>query len=368
MNKVITINLNGNAYQIDEAGYEKLQNYLAGAERQLATNPDRAEIIGDFEQAIADKCLKFINANKNVVSENEIDQIIREMGPVQGEASAASETPNTANASQAPKSDAPKRLYQIQDGAMISGLCNGIAAYLNWNVIAVRALFIAFAIFTQGFGILVYIALMLYIPYATTSEEEAAAYGLPFNAQEVLNRATKNYQTFRNGREWRHWKREFRRQNAFLRHEFRRQRDHWFSHRRWGATSGAVPMPPTAALIVRPFFGVVLLGLALLFAASCYSLVTTGAIFGHALAWQAPIWMELLALFVLYKVVASPFAAAHRGVNYGFSMWSVWGGMIETAIVLALGWWAYTNVPQVHEFIDHLPQLIQSLVDKINAQ
>jgi hypothetical protein len=60
MKKVITINLNGNAYQIDESGYAALVAYLEGAERQLEDNPDRAEIVADLEQAIAEKCRGFL--------------------------------------------------------------------------------------------------------------------------------------------------------------------------------------------------------------------------------------------------------------------------------------------------------------------
>ena len=41
---------------------------------------------------------------------------------------------------------APKRLYQIRDGAMISGLCNGIAAYFNVDPTFVRVAFVAAAI------------------------------------------------------------------------------------------------------------------------------------------------------------------------------------------------------------------------------
>ena len=55
MQKVITINLNGNAYQLDESGYEALHKYLADASRALESNPDRAEIVSDLEQAIAEK-------------------------------------------------------------------------------------------------------------------------------------------------------------------------------------------------------------------------------------------------------------------------------------------------------------------------
>jgi hypothetical protein len=56
MNKVTTINLNGKAYQIEEAGYELLRKYLDQAAKKLEGNPDKDEIMGDFEHAIAEKC------------------------------------------------------------------------------------------------------------------------------------------------------------------------------------------------------------------------------------------------------------------------------------------------------------------------
>ena len=82
MQKVISINLNGNAYQLDETGYDALHQYLASAERALANNPDRVEIMADLEQAIADKCQKFLGPNKSVVTAAEVGQIVKEMGPI----------------------------------------------------------------------------------------------------------------------------------------------------------------------------------------------------------------------------------------------------------------------------------------------
>jgi phage shock protein PspC (stress-responsive transcriptional regulator) len=43
MQKVIIINLNGNAYQLDEDAYAALRIYLDNAEAQLASNPDKTE-------------------------------------------------------------------------------------------------------------------------------------------------------------------------------------------------------------------------------------------------------------------------------------------------------------------------------------
>jgi len=41
MNRVIPINLNGNAYQLEESGYEALRAYLDHAARRLESNPDK---------------------------------------------------------------------------------------------------------------------------------------------------------------------------------------------------------------------------------------------------------------------------------------------------------------------------------------
>ncbi len=83
MQKVITINLNGNAYQLDEDGYEALRAYLAHAEAQLGGNPDASEIVRDLEQSIAEKCQRLLGPGKSVVTNAEIGQILREIGPVE---------------------------------------------------------------------------------------------------------------------------------------------------------------------------------------------------------------------------------------------------------------------------------------------
>src|SRR6266849_3437434 len=84
MQRVVSINLNGNAYQLDENAYNALFAYLDTAEAQLKDNPDRAEIIADLEQAIAEKCSTYLGPHKTVVTAAEVDRIIAQMGPVDG--------------------------------------------------------------------------------------------------------------------------------------------------------------------------------------------------------------------------------------------------------------------------------------------
>ena len=89
MQKVITINLNGNAFQLDEDGYEALRAYLAEAGARLGGNPDASEILRDLEQSIAEKCQRHLGPGKSVVTTAEVDQMLREIGPVDSSAGAS---------------------------------------------------------------------------------------------------------------------------------------------------------------------------------------------------------------------------------------------------------------------------------------
>jgi phage shock protein PspC (stress-responsive transcriptional regulator) len=192
MQKVITINLNGNAYQLDEGGFEALRTYLDQAGARLTGNPDRAEIVRDLEQSIAEKCARFLGPGKTVVSALEVEQILREIGPVDSDAaSAPAAAEHTASH--------PRRLYQIREGAMLSGVCNGLAAYFNLDPTIVRVAFVVSAVLEMAITDdppwmtgMIYVLLVFLVPYAKTSEQLAAAQGasqgIPYRVQEVVER------------------------------------------------------------------------------------------------------------------------------------------------------------------------------------
>ncbi len=84
MQKVVGINLNGNAYQLEEPGYEALRSYLQRADGRLQANPDRAEIMADLEQAIAEKCWAIPGGQQERrLAEPRSETISAEMGPVE---------------------------------------------------------------------------------------------------------------------------------------------------------------------------------------------------------------------------------------------------------------------------------------------
>ena len=221
MKRVVNVNLSGNAYQLEEEGFKSLNEYLDSARLRLKGNPDLEEIMSDLEQSVADKMNRFLGPKKNVVSTEEVEQIVQEMGPVDGSVEddvAASEHASPSSDSEEGADDEPgeRKLYKLTSGGekMLTGVCAGLAAYFGMDVSIVRIIFVALTFATSGFVILVYIALALILPEARTPQQHAAAYGAPFDAREVIDRAKSKFNDMRNGKEWksqqRYWNRHAR--------------------------------------------------------------------------------------------------------------------------------------------------------------
>ena len=325
MNTVITINLNGRAYQIEEPGYRALRKYLDEAEARLAGNPDKGEIMADFEQAIADKCERRLGASKNVVTTKEIEEIIAAMGPVDGTKNGVAEdstgggastdaggktgSANGGTAAQAGGA-APKRLYRIYEGSILKGVCNGIAAYFNVDATLVRVLFVLLTIFTGGGWVIAYIVLMFVMPVARTDDEIARAHGEPpFTAKDFIDRARADYEKFRedpegNKKEWERnahqWKQEWREKRRAWREEWRAkqraERDAWREQHHH---------PVDGAGVV---FGIVIsIVLCIVFVAALGSLIFHGAVFGYPLGAGHPFWISLAFVIALFYLIALPF-------------------------------------------------------------
>jgi phage shock protein PspC (stress-responsive transcriptional regulator) len=404
MRTVITISLNGNAYQIDAVGFDALRAYLQVAEERLAGNPDRDEILADLEQAIADKCLRYLGPHKNVVTAAEVTEVLREMGPVdgsfaqapdnaaagvsgarpEGESNTAENSAQSTDASAtgtagatAPSSTV-RRLYQIREGAMISGVCKGLAAYLDLDVSIVRILFIVLTILTGGAWILVYIVMMFVIPYAETSEQHAAAHGLPFTAEEVITRAKAYYAAFTSDEKWR--RQQWREQRRMWRSQnkmWKEQRREW--ERAGGAAGGAPPPPPPWSAtpptnmsyssqvmsgVVTPL--VELIG-ALLFVAflfTLFSLATKHRFFGWELPGDVPPWVAILVLIVLYRALVSPLRRARYTAYYGTSFGAGWlallGVLTWLAILAYFGWLAWHHWADVRYFFEQLTATLRT--------
>jgi phage shock protein PspC (stress-responsive transcriptional regulator) len=374
MNTVIIVNLNGNAFHMEEPGFHMLRAYLDRAQAQLTDNPDQTEIMSDLEQAIADKCTHFLNPHKNVLSATDIENVVQQMGPVQTDSAAPSpgpssgERPSAANVP--PSGPASRRLYQIREGAMISGVCTGIAAYLDIDVTIVRILFVLLALLTTGIWIVVYIVMMLVIPFANTHEEHAAAAGAPFNAQEVIDRAKKHYAEFKDSHEWRmHWR--------LQRREWRRK---WRDNRYWWGhnlqrnvhqfSTGTGYAGQVVAGLMIPFLAIASTLVFCLLIAAIVVVTTTGSLLGWAVAGTMPLWVAVLLLLIVYSAIASPLRHARKGIyfntsGYHFFWFAAWYELLSTAVFVAVCWFAYTHIPQVHDFFENFLENWQTMMHNV---
>ena len=467
MRKVVTINLNGNAYQVDELGYQALCQYLDTAARQLAGNPDTAEIIADLEQAIGDKCDTFLGAHKTVVTAEEVDTILREMGPVEAThtdarpgADPSREAPPAGGAGDIPPRPASgrlhrklyrlpdrgkmggvcaglaayfdvdvvwvrlafvlltcatgiflivwlamlfivpaartdeqkaeaygahaadgsdphpsRRLFRLPDNGMLGGVCAGIAAYFNVEVVLVRVVFVILTLLT-GVWLIGWLALLFLMPVARGPEEFAAAHGDAFSAQDVLDRAKKKSReagaaaadlgedlkedlkkgfdsmkrSFESASQHRD---DWRRERAERRRERQAQYRSWHKRRHRPVGYGS----QIAAGISLPILSILSAVLFVTFIVALFSLLGHGAILGWRPMPFVPHWIPIVALLIVYCLVAGPIGAARRatrryangGTHTGWP--SALDGLLWIGLVGLLLWGLFHYVPWIQDLL-----------------
>jgi len=154
----VTVSLNRSTLQFDDAAYARLEQYLAESASLLEGDPDPKEILGDLEQAVADQCTRRLRPDQSVVTLAELAPALEEIGSVQATGPSVTPDPSTGSP--------PRPLQQISEGAIVSGVCQGFARYFGLNVTALRIFTVLLLFVTGGGMILVYLALMLLLPYA----------------------------------------------------------------------------------------------------------------------------------------------------------------------------------------------------------
>ena len=207
MNRVTLINLAGRAVHVEDDGVAAIDAWLTDARTMLATDPDRDELLADFERAIADKCEARTTSDRDVVTAVQVREILTALGtvePVEGldpavDASTVGSARPGVDGSRpgspaTPYADTPwreRRLYRLtgEDESMIAGVCAGLAAYLRMDVTVVRVLVVILTIVTSGGAAIAYIAMALLVPPADSPERRAAARGYGDTAQEMISRA-----------------------------------------------------------------------------------------------------------------------------------------------------------------------------------
>ncbi|MGE3855347.1 MAG: PspC domain-containing protein [Dehalococcoidia bacterium] len=194
MNRVEIVNLGGRARHIESAGAAAIDAWLEDARRRLNGDPDRDDLLLDFEQAIGEKCDAQLVGGRDVVTTEEVATILESLGTI--EPSDGGEEASEAGAPPPPE-DRPRRLYRIPDDRMVAGVCSGLAAWLRVDVTVMRVAWVAVPVLLLGLtdgasfplSVGLYALLAVLLPRATSPEAKAAAYGYGATAQDLVMQA-----------------------------------------------------------------------------------------------------------------------------------------------------------------------------------
>ena len=165
MQQVIQISLSGHSamFRLDVDAFDALRQYLERAREHLREEPDSEEVMHDLEQSIGEKLAGRLRSDQDVLNLADVDAILTEIGPVETGVEkpvATTELPRGR-----------RRLYRIQEGQEVLGLCQGLAAYSKIPVDWIQTLFIMLALVTGGAFILVYFVWGFFVPVVATHKE-----------------------------------------------------------------------------------------------------------------------------------------------------------------------------------------------------
>jgi len=180
MNKTININLGGIIFHLDENAYLVFNNYLKAVKSGLEHQESGAEIIADIEARIAEIFgMRLKEAKRQVINESDVEFIISTLGKPE-DFSDNDDIENEPFTSKAKD----KRFFRNPDEKVIGGVCSGIAAYFNTDVVWIRIIFLILFFFT-GIGFFTYIILWAAIPEAKTTAQKLQMRGEPVTLESI---------------------------------------------------------------------------------------------------------------------------------------------------------------------------------------
>ena len=190
-------------FNIDEDACDRLSQYLSDIEKRFPEE-ERAEIVRDIEERMAE-LLNYKLQNRNVVEINDVEEVIEVIGkPEQFEDESGNEgsttTESTSNSTAGSTGSAgnsgstvtrqprkQRKLYRNSNDRMVSGVASGLAAYFDLDPAIVRILFVILAFASLGWGILIYLILLIAMPEAKTKAQFLEMYGIEPTLENIDN-------------------------------------------------------------------------------------------------------------------------------------------------------------------------------------
>lgn len=205
MKKTFTINISGTIFHIDDDAFEKLQRYLQMLNRHFGVAPEGLEIIQDIEARIAELFIEKTSNKVEVITDVMVDEVIARMGKPEDFMESEEEKVDQSAQDGASAQDQRlrRRLYRDGDSRVLGGVCSGMAAYFNIDVVILRVILVLL-FFLSGTGLLIYIILWIVVPKAKTTAQklemkgkEATISNIEKTIREDVNEVSENINRFK---------------------------------------------------------------------------------------------------------------------------------------------------------------------------
>lgn len=191
MKPTTKVSIGGVAFHLEENAFRLLENYLNRLQKHYEKYDGGKEIVDDIELRIAELFRERISTSEQVISETIVKEVIAILGYPED---IESEEEQTGNKNK--EKTGQKKLYRDTNNKILGGVCSGLAAYFNTDVVLVRilfaVLFIGFsALHWRFFGVtpgiigLIYVILWLITPPAQTMQQRYEMRGEKPNLKNI---------------------------------------------------------------------------------------------------------------------------------------------------------------------------------------
>lgn len=198
MKTTVNININKQAFIIDEDAYQKLASYIENIRSRFNNEVEAKEVIEDIEARIAELFSKQTNSMNPVVDLRMVDDIILKLGrPEDIFMEDESENKQASNVSPSNSTRRINRkLYRNPDDKKITGLLSGMGLYIGYDDASVIRIiflvsFVGLAFITGGASVvfipIIYFILAAVIPLANTASEKLQMRGEDVNLNNIKN-------------------------------------------------------------------------------------------------------------------------------------------------------------------------------------
>jgi len=199
MKKTFTINISGTIFHIEEDAYEVLQKYLINLKNHFGNDDEGKEIIADIEARIAEIFSSKTGDDKNVITVEWVEEVIKTMGTPEDFAEEEGEDESIAS-----EAKRKRRLYRDPDHRVLGGVCGGLGAYFSMDPVILRIIFAVLFFMTSGAALLAYLVLWIAVPKAVNTAQrlemrgqEATVKNIEKSIKEEVKEVKESYKKFK---------------------------------------------------------------------------------------------------------------------------------------------------------------------------